>query len=421
MGSFKSINRQQLAFGFCCLLIVALIYSKFLISISIIGLLAVSVFHLDFDKSFPFGINPELISNFKNLLANKAYLSATIFFFIILISGLWSEDVYYLGERLRIKLPFLLLPFAFISIPPFNEKQYRSLFYFLIILMFFSSVAVGINYLLNFEKITETIKSGKVIPTPMSHIRFSLVLAFSILAGMVLWWKNFYIKFKWERHLIALITVFLFYFIHVLSVRSGLFVLYFSILFFCLRYIYLTRRYFWGIVAIIGIFFLPIIAYKTIQSFQAKVDYARRDIKMYSLGMGKHYSDSERLISFKVGLSVGNKNPLFGVGAGDLKKEVYAYYDDHHIDVSAPKMPHNQFISTYAGTGIVGLIIFLFAFFYPLWYHNYYREILFASFHLIVFFSFMVENTIETSIGVTFYAFFLLLSLNFLSGKEKSY
>lgn len=407
-----------MAFFFCCLLLVALIYSKYLISVSMIGLLVISIFHLDFSNRFPLRFNPDLKSNFSQLLSSKDYLAVTVFFFLVLISGLWSEDTSYLLERLRIKLPFLFLPFVFISISPFNERQYLGLFYFLIVLMFFSSLIVGINYLLHFEAITENINSGKVIPTPMNHIRFSLVLAFSILAGIVLWWKKFYLKYSWERHLIAAIILFLFYFIHVLSVRSGLFVLYLSILFFSVRYIYLTRQYKLGIAVILGLFLLPVIAYKTIESFHAKVDYARRDLQMYALGLGKDYSDAERIISSEAGLKVGNENPLFGVGAGDLKQEVEAYYIEQGIDISTPKMPHNQFISVYAGTGLVGLVLFCMAFFYPLKYKGNYKDELFASFHLIVFFSFMVENTIETAIGVAFYSFFLLIGLNYLSGKR---
>ena len=418
MAFIKKINRQQFAFFFCCVLLVALIYSKFMISVSVIALLAIALFHLDFDKSIPLGFNPDLKSNVKKLFSYNAYLSITAFFFLVLVSGLWSEDTNYLLERLRIKLPFLLMPFAMASIPSFSKRQYLSLFYFLVVLMFLSCIGVGINYFLHFDQITETIRSGKVIPTPMHHIRFSLVLAFSILSGMVLWRKNFYLKYPWERYLIAFITIFLFYFIHVLSVRSGIFVLYLSIAFLSIRYIYLTQKYAVGIGAILGLLLLPIIAYHTIESFQAKVDYAKRDFEMYTLGQGKDYSDAERIFSYEAGLKIGNKNPLLGVGAGDLKKEVINYYQENNIDISASKMPHNQLISTYAGTGLVGLIIFCIAFFYPLWYENNYRGELFSSFHLIVFFSFMVENTIETSIGVTFYSFFLLLGLNYLSSQS---
>ena len=418
MAFINKINRQQLAFFFCCVLLVALIYSKFLLSVSMIALLAIALFDLDFKKSFPLGFNPDLKANIQKLFTYKAYLSITAFFFLVLVSGLWSEDSQYLLERLRIKLPFLLMPFAIVSIPSFNKRQYLSLFYFLVVLMFVSSLIVGVNYFLNFEAITKTILSGKVIPTPMHHIRYSLVLAFSVLAGMLLWWKKFYLKYSWEPRVIGGITIFLFYFIHVLSVRSGLFVLYLSIAFLSVRYIYTTRKYKIGIATIFGLILLPIIAYHTIESFQAKVDYAKRDFEMYTLGQGKDYSDAERIISYEAGIKIGNKNPLFGVGAGDLKKEVANYYDENGVDTSGNKMPHNQLISTYAGTGLFGLIIFCLAFFYPLWYENNYRGELFSSFHLIVFFSFMVENTIETSIGVAFYSFFLLIGLNYLSGNK---
>ena len=92
-------------------------------------------------------------------------------------------------------------------------------------------------------------------------------------------------------------------------------------------------------------------------------------------------------------------------------------------------MPHNQFISVYAGTGLIGLAIFLFALSYPLYWvllqvrgspqHNpgldpsgtSLGNALFLGFHIIILASFMVENTIENSMGVGIYAFYLLLWL----------
>ena len=88
-------------------------------------------------------------------------------------------------------------------------------------------------------------------------------------------------------------------------------------------------------------------------------------------------------------------------------------------EVKERKMPHNQFVYVYAGTGIIGLLGFLFALFYPLLYKKAYREPIFFAFYIIVLASFIVENTIENSLGAGFFAFFLLLGLNYWSGKVK--
>ena len=81
-------------------------------------------------------------------------------------------------------------------------------------------------------------------------------------------------------------------------------------------------------------------------------------------------------------------------------------------------MPHNQFISVCAGMGIIGLAVFLLAFFFPLFYKKIKSDALFITLHLIIFASFFTENTIENSVGVGFYVFFLLLGINYLSDER---
>ena len=89
-------------------------------------------------------------------------------------------------------------------------------------------------------------------------------------------------------------------------------------------------------------------------------------------------------------MQIGNKNPLFGIGAGDLKQEMRNEFQQKYPEIQKPKMPHNQFISVYAGTGIFGLTLFLFAFFFPLWYKRNYYDVLFSTIHVILFFSFFI-------------------------------
>jgi len=165
---------------------------------------------------------------------------------------------------------------------------------------------------------------------------------------------------------------------------------------------------------------IPLIAYKTIPSFKAKIDYSLYDrwVRKHNISQSD-YSDGGRFISIKVGMDIGNDNPVFGVGAGNLRQEVKNRYAQMYPESTEVKMPHNQFVSIYASMGIVGLGLFLFAFFFPLFYKKGYRHTLFLSFHIIVLLSFLVENTIENSIGIAFYLFFLLLNLNYQS-KDRS-
>lgn len=412
------ISRQKIAFLICCIMMVALIYSKFVLTLGMILLMLTALFNLNSKGKFKLHFNPDFKNNVLQLWSRKDFLVITLFFLIVLVSGLYSSDMTYTAERLRIKLPFLLLPFAFISIPPFNRKQYFGIFYFFLLTMTFSALIVGFNYLQYYEVINKSMLSGQAIPTPTNHIRYSLLISLSILSGVVLWSKGFFIKYKWESRLIGGLTIFLFLFIHILSVRSGLGVLYISIFLLSLRFIFLTKRYLLGFAMIVGIATIPFLAYKMVPSIQAKIKYMQYDFDQYLHGNIKDLSDAERLVSMEAGLKIGSRNPIFGVGAGDLKKTIKDIYQEEYPNLPKPKMPHNQLISVFAGTGVIGLLVFLFAFFYPLYYRRNYRDTLFTVLHVIIFGSFFIENTIETAVGVAFYILFLLVGLNFLGNKQ---
>ncbi len=319
----QNIRRDHLATFLCGVLIIGLIYSPYLLSVSMFMLTAVSVFHIEISPRFRFGLHPAMIANVRSFLKNKAFLVITIYFFIVLLSGVMTYDFDYWLERLRLKLPFLLLPFVFVSIPSFSRRQYFGLLYFLVVVLVISCIGIGVNYWMYFEEINQLILQGQVIPTPRNHIRFSLILALGIVAGFYLYQKNFSWKYAWERKLLFGMTTFLFLFIHVLSVRSGLMALYAAIFVLCLSFIYQTRRYLMGGLILLSLLLLPFLAYKTIPSFKSKIDYVRYDLKMYKEGKGGIYSDSGRITSLKTGLKIAKKSPLFGVGAGNLQQEVW--------------------------------------------------------------------------------------------------
>jgi len=209
--------------------------------------------------------------------------------------------------------------------------------------------------------------------------------------------------------------LFLFVFIHILSERSGILALYLALFVLAIYFVFLKKKYVFGLVGMAAIIALPIVAYKTVPSFKLKVDYAVWDYKQFQQGEGGQYPDSERLISMSAGLELGKENFLFGVGAGDLKKEMQHIYDNKLAGKYNFRMPHNQLISIFAGTGIIGLIVFITAFFFPLFYKNNLRQPLFLALHAVVFMSFLMENTIENNFGISMYLFFLLIGLNYLS------
>ena len=412
----RHISRQQFAFFICCVLLTALIYSKFALSVCMIALLVLGLIEWNPERAFPLRFNRAFGRNWRSYLRYRPYLALSAFFLLVLVGGFDLQDPQYWQERLRLKLPFLLFPFAFASIPPFSRRQYLGLFYFLLLLLSYSSIDVGIHYWQHFEPINQAMQRGQPIPTPMSHIRYSLLLALGVMGGAYLWWRGYYWRHPGERYLILGLTLFLFGFLHVLSVRSGLLTLYAAILLWSLYYVWRTGRIIVGAGTRIALLGLPLLAYQYVPSFRAKARYAIYDLERYAVGEGATYSDSERLHSLQLGIEIGCDHLLLGVGAGNLRREVHRRYAQRYPNQPA-KMPHNQFVSVFAGSGLLGLLLFCLAFFYPLFYRHNYREPLFTLLHLVVLISFLMENTLETSIGVALYCTLLLVGLNYRSGK----
>lgn len=437
--SLRLIRRDHLMLFFFAVIISALIYSPFLLSVGMIGLAALFTFSIDGTARGWIRFHPHFLRNFRNFSRSRVHLVITFIFWIIFISGVMTEDWDYWTNRLIMKLPFLVLPIIFCGLPPLSLKQYWGLLYFLVFALTVTCIGIGINYLLHFEEINTLMKQGRPMPTPRNHIRFSLILAIGNLAAFYLWRLGFKFKYDWEPKAILGAGIFLFVMIHLLSVRSGLAALYLAILGLGIRYAWQTGKYWIGLAVGLGLTILPLTAYYTIPSFQAKVAYVRYEFWIREHNLGGDYSDLWRILSLRMGMEIGNEHPLIGVGAGNLRQEVRARYAKEYPDIEHVRMPHNQFISTYAGTGLIGLAIFLFALGYPLYWLLWrgrgssenegetlsldisLGNTLFLGFHIIIFASFMVENTIENSMGVGIYIFYLLLWLHvhtMLSGKK---
>ncbi|MCB0636152.1 MAG: O-antigen ligase family protein, partial [Lewinella sp.] len=339
----------------------------------------------------------------------------TFFFFIALLRAYPVEDFTYLVSRLRIKVPFLLLPIAFLYLPRFTAEDIRRLLYFLLAILTLTSLGILINYLLDFEAINELLRQGHHIPTPRNHIRYSLFTAWAVIGGIYLWYHRFYVWRPGERWLIGGMTIFLFLFLHLLSVKSGLLVLYLCLGLGLLQYAWRRRAYMVALIGIGGLVLLPMLAYRMVPSFQSKIDYFIHDLTQWQKGEGAHYSDSGRLASLDAGWTIAREHWLWGVGTANMRPQVRAFYTEHYPDYPDPFMPQNQFLFAWASAGLLGLFGSLFAFFFPLLYRRNYRHALFLNFYLAIFVIIMIEHALENAVGVAHYLFFLLVFLSHLN------
>lgn len=407
-------KENWLLFLFSVTMISLVIEARIVMSQAVIWLLLTSVVSI-LPGQFPFFKFSEVFRrHIGRFWLYRAYSVVLLIFMSVLLSGLWSPANGDWLSKVTMRLPFLAMPLAFAWLPAVTKRNYRIVFYGMLLLLSIVSAGVLLNYAFHFETITETLRHGKNIPVPMNHIRFSLLLGLGICSGILLWLEEFYIRFAWERRIILGICIFLFITIHILSVRSGIVALYATLALLGFRYYIVKKKeYLKGIALGASLMVIPILAYLVLPSLQNKVMYSMYDMEQFRAGKGSDFSDSERFGSIMVGIDIGNRYPLLGCGYGNLDSEIRSTYQRVFPQDNECKLPHNQFVMTYAAAGLLGVFILLIAFFYPLFYRKNYRDWYFLALHCIVFCSFLVEATIETQVGTLLYTFFLGLGLNF--------
>ncbi len=405
----RHVTPAKLALGAALVLVVSMIFSPFLLSVGMWGLIVAAIWEARLSTP---GRNwlGTLRYSIDQLAAQHGHLATTLLFWIFAVSVLWSSDLGFWLERVRIRVPFLVLPWAFANLPRLALRQYASVVFVLVVTMVLFSAGSLLNFWLDSETILSGLGEGQPIPVPRHHIRFSLIIVVALTAGSWLLGKRTYWSGKWERILFAAGLVFLFIAIHAFSVRSALVALYAVMLFSTFRFLVETKRWVVSLFAVAFMVAVPVVAYLSMKSIQQRIGYMFYDWEHFrSSGGGESYSDSERFISLDVGYNIWRDNKVLGVGVGDLEQatlektiELYPIYAE------TPKLPHNQFVYTLAATGLLGLLLTLLAFAIPLFERQYRNFYIFLAFQIIVFISFLVEYTLETSIGASFFLFFQL-------------
>ncbi|MCB0695257.1 MAG: O-antigen ligase family protein [Saprospiraceae bacterium] len=330
-------------------------------------------------------------------------------FGIILFSGFQTEDWPYWWERLRIRLPFLILGLSGMILPGLPARRLHAILAMLLGFMTLMCLGVGVNYLLHAAEIQLAMQRGQPIPVPRNHIRFSMLLAMSLLGGFELIRSRYIYRWKWERQAQILAVFFLFFMLHFLAVRTGILAFYGGAVSIGLWYAIRFRRV-WVPVAVLGGFALLVWSgYHILPSLKSKIDYMRYDLSMYQKGEGGLYADAGRIVSLETGWKIFTRHPVFGIGAGNLRQEVNHIFASDYPQFVEPLTPHNQFLYILAGTGAIGLFIFLFCFYGPLCFHRNQHTPLLIGFYGLVSTMFLLEHTIENSIGTGFVTLFLLL------------
>jgi O-antigen ligase len=335
-----------------------------------------------------------------NFIKNKAMAFFSLSFLFLLLSFFYSDNLKYLGERLQIKVPVLLYALIWPSIGALSKKQFKVIFYSLIGVCVISAGAILTNYALHFEEINQLYLQSKIMPGPINHIRYSLLIVFAICV-IYYYIKQQYLEGKTEKKVIMAAALFLILFLHIYSVRSGLLTMYAVIVIGLINLVKATKNFKQVGFAVGSLVVIIMISLAISPTMRNKLINTQQDVSVYANQQDPNFNSlATRMVSYKTALEIAKENIWLGCGQGDLSDKNDALFKRDYPSIITPIIPHNQFIYYLAATGIIGFIVFSFAFTAPIWVNKFYKLELMQFAYAILLVAFQFEAMLETQIGV---------------------
>ncbi len=350
------------------------------------------------------------------LQANKHF--ALLYLCLFVLGGLsyfYSSNHHDYFSYMRTWLPMLGLPFAFFTLPVLSAKNFFHLLSIYVVIVLLGVLWSLGQFALDTTAIIESYERAKVMPTPLGgdHIRFSLsvVLAASVSVVLAMVTSRKKVYFSGERNMWIFISIFLFLYLHILAVKSGLLSGWMAYAWLSL-FFFLRKRYALSLILTSILIVTPIFSYFCIPTFQQKLGYIKYEFAEHEKsGRVEYLSDVNRLVSYELAWQKTVANPILGVGLGDINDEIRASYHEYYPEVRRESilLPHNQWLLNGLALGFPGMLLLTMLYLYPLTIRTYRRSFMGITLSLVGLMALMVEPVLMTQYGITTYMFLQLL------------
>jgi hypothetical protein len=361
-----------------------------------------------------FGVHP------KRWFESKWWLLGLVWIGAYALSYFWSEDVHYWNERFQVKYAILLLPLAFTFLPKFSMRQLQ-VFCIGVSLLLIGGACYSL-FSIDLATLYDSYGQGQTLKVPSNdYIRFSLMIALFVIWCIYI---RPHFKNKAMRVFIIIVVTFLVAYLHILAARSGLVALYIFFIGWAM-YTGMKRNKWFGITATAVLVTGLVLASNYIPTLNQRIGYFKYTIIQFREGhLTGIYSDMGRLMSYNIAVKEIAKEPIKGVGAGDLFATMEAGYHRIYPGDTDSKIlvPHNQFLTVALCCGIPALLVFFVWVLVPvLWIKRNREGFFFLIVWIISILQLMIEPALEVQLGVFVYLFFLLWQRHtFIYAKEEA-
>lgn len=338
--------------------------------------------------------------HWKTYIRSFLFAGPIILFLLPFVHFFFSADTAYTLTLMRLKLPFLFIPFSFYVFRQVLGRYAMPLLLIFSVLVLLTAIVSAAIFFSRQEQQLNMILQGQHIMVPFNPVRYSLMLALSACCFLL-----FAIQKKgYLRGVLLLLFLLAVVLLHVLATRSGIVVLYLLLFGFGLYQLRRTAHQSIYMLLLSMLLLMPVAAWYMVPSFQARIRYMRYEMELIRQDKVTFGSDVMRRVSIIGGWKLFRDRPVTGWG-GDMKAAMNQWYAETYpqLETEARQLPHNQFVWMLATYGVAGGILFTGLFFYPFLRLKGWRYPLPAMVTGMFFISFLVEPTLEEQIGAAYY------------------
>jgi O-antigen ligase len=248
---------------------------------------------------------------------------------------------------------------------------------------------------------------------------FSLYLNFAIAGSIIMLVKR-NVSMVFNPFLTSAICIVFGLTVILLSAKTGIITL--ALIIFCTLFYWIKehRAYIRSFAVVILLVSSFVLVYNSSNTFRVRIDEFTNTL------VNKNKSETSttalRISAWNSSIELIQESPLIGYGVGDAKDALIKRYEDKQLDVLFKKKinAHNQFLQTAVSIGLVGGLILLGYFIFPLYYSFKNSHLLYISFLLLFAANIFTESMLERISGVVFYGLFnsLLFASLILNKKE---
>ncbi len=306
----------------------------------------------------------DLRTQFKN---SKTLQYIFIFFIYILLSLLWSENMYEGLKWIEKNTIYFFLPILIIVSLKDNKLVQKIIITFIFSMMINEIISYGI-----FFNFIDSVFGFKVSGTPsnplpfqVSHIPYSVYISFAILISL---YKVFFLK---KSNIYFNIITILFIITMTINLflssgRTGQFTILMSIV--SLLIIYQRKNIKRILLSILAILIIFSIAYNFGTTFHNRVQNGINDLEKITYQNNFNSSFGVRIGSFILFPKlIEETNILIGTGIGDIQdvvlKNAKEYFGTNSVFAVQRGLLHNTFLELFLTYGIIGFFLVLIIFY----------------------------------------------------------